>query len=350
MRSSRAPSGSRCACSRQAVIDRDGLHKCNLRGLREALWACQPADVSLVDGFRLGPTAPPHRAVVDGDMQERRHRCGLDRREGDARPVHAHGRRAVSRVRLCIARRATSLLGTRRSCASAGRARSTAARGVRVRTSPKKSSPRHPSERRGRVVVPPAWLPRARRELLGGRRTSSTSSFAAGGCSSSCEVKSKAGDGFGDPLEMVTPVKVERVRRAADAWLRSHPALARPRCALRRGRRAGGPAGGRAGRVLAHVEPQACGDAGAALRRPRPRPLLVGARPARARADEARPPAPSLPRQVHPAARRGAVPPARAPAWTRARSVRRVRDDARAGARDRARLDRASTSRRSTAC
>jgi ribonuclease HII len=44
-----------------------GLHKSNLRGLREALWACQPAEVCLVDGFRLGPLAPPHRAVVDGD-------------------------------------------------------------------------------------------------------------------------------------------------------------------------------------------------------------------------------------------------------------------------------------------
>jgi ribonuclease HII len=49
------------------VIDRDGLHRSNLRGLREALWACQPADVCLVDGFKLGPTAPAHRAVVDGD-------------------------------------------------------------------------------------------------------------------------------------------------------------------------------------------------------------------------------------------------------------------------------------------
>ena len=38
-------------------------------GLREALWACQPADVCLVDGFKLGPTAPPHRAVVDGDAK-----------------------------------------------------------------------------------------------------------------------------------------------------------------------------------------------------------------------------------------------------------------------------------------
>ena len=50
-----------------AVIDRDGLHRSNLRGLRAALWACQPADVCVVDGFKLGPSAPPHRAVVDGD-------------------------------------------------------------------------------------------------------------------------------------------------------------------------------------------------------------------------------------------------------------------------------------------
>jgi putative endonuclease len=36
------------------------------------------------------------------------------------------------------------------------------------------------------------------------------------------EVKSKAGYGYGDPLEMVTPVKVERIRRAALAWLAQH--------------------------------------------------------------------------------------------------------------------------------
>jgi len=51
------------------VIDRDGLHRCNLAGLRAALWACQPAVVWLVDGFKLGPSAPPHRAVVDGDTK-----------------------------------------------------------------------------------------------------------------------------------------------------------------------------------------------------------------------------------------------------------------------------------------
>jgi len=50
-----------------SVIDRDGLHRTNLRGLRAALAACQPADVSVVDGFKLGPSAPPHRAIVDGD-------------------------------------------------------------------------------------------------------------------------------------------------------------------------------------------------------------------------------------------------------------------------------------------
>jgi ribonuclease HII len=49
------------------VIDRDGLHRTNLRGLRAALTACSPADVCLVDGFKLGPSAPPHRAIVDGD-------------------------------------------------------------------------------------------------------------------------------------------------------------------------------------------------------------------------------------------------------------------------------------------
>jgi ribonuclease HII len=51
-------------------IDRDGLHRSNLRGLREVLAdLCPPAEVCLVDGFRLGPLAPPHRALVDGDTR-----------------------------------------------------------------------------------------------------------------------------------------------------------------------------------------------------------------------------------------------------------------------------------------
>lgn len=49
-------------------IDRIGLHKSNLAGLRAMLRALSPpAEACLVDGFRLGPTAPEHTAVVDGD-------------------------------------------------------------------------------------------------------------------------------------------------------------------------------------------------------------------------------------------------------------------------------------------
>jgi len=49
-------------------IDRSGLHRSNLNGLRRALHAlAPPAEACLVDGFRLGPSAPEHIAVVDGD-------------------------------------------------------------------------------------------------------------------------------------------------------------------------------------------------------------------------------------------------------------------------------------------
>ena len=41
-----------------------------------------------------------------------------------------------------------------------------------------------------------------------------------------CEVKSKAGAGFGDPLEMVGPEKMRRIRRVAEAWLAARPELA----------------------------------------------------------------------------------------------------------------------------
>jgi ribonuclease HII len=51
-------------------IDRNGLHKSNLAGLRAMLHALTPpAEACLVDGFRLGPTAPDHTAVVDGDTK-----------------------------------------------------------------------------------------------------------------------------------------------------------------------------------------------------------------------------------------------------------------------------------------
>jgi ribonuclease HII len=64
------------ACAEQVIvrvvphgqIDRNGLHRSNLAAMREILHALSPpAEACLVDGFRLGPTAPPHRAIVDGD-------------------------------------------------------------------------------------------------------------------------------------------------------------------------------------------------------------------------------------------------------------------------------------------
>ena len=38
-----------------------------------------------------------------------------------------------------------------------------------------------------------------------------------------CEVKAKRGKERGDPLEMVTPEKVRRLRQAAEAWLAATP-------------------------------------------------------------------------------------------------------------------------------
>ena len=49
-------------------IDRRGLHKSNLDAMRAILHTLTPpAEACLVDGFRLGQTAPEHTAIVDGD-------------------------------------------------------------------------------------------------------------------------------------------------------------------------------------------------------------------------------------------------------------------------------------------
>ena len=40
------------------------------------------------------------------------------------------------------------------------------------------------------------------------------------------EVKAKTGPAFGDPVEMVDAEKQRRLRRAAETWLASQPALA----------------------------------------------------------------------------------------------------------------------------
>lgn len=40
-----------------------------------------------------------------------------------------------------------------------------------------------------------------------------------------CEVKAKSNSDLGDPLEMVVPEKVRRLRRAAEAWLAANAEL-----------------------------------------------------------------------------------------------------------------------------
>jgi putative endonuclease len=94
-----------------------------------------------------------------------------------------------------------------------------------VHISAKKSSPRHPSERRAawwyrlrayRVLAANCWVGGYELDLV--VRRGRTLAFV--------EVKSKAGPRFGDPLEMVTPVKIARLRRAAGAWLAANPSLA----------------------------------------------------------------------------------------------------------------------------
>jgi putative endonuclease len=91
---------------------------------------------------------------------------------------------------------------------------------VHARTSAKKSSPRP----RNRAEVRAAWWYRLR-----GYRILATNCWLAGAeldvvarrgrTVVFCEVKSKDGRGFGDPLEMVDEQKVARIRRAARAFL-----------------------------------------------------------------------------------------------------------------------------------
>ncbi len=87
---------------------------------------------------------------------------------------------------------------------------------------PTSPQPRNDSERRAarwyrlrgyRILDTNCWLAGAEIDVVA--RRGRTVVF--------CEVKSKSGGGFGDPLEMVDARKVARVRRAASAWLARHP-------------------------------------------------------------------------------------------------------------------------------
>jgi putative endonuclease len=99
-----------------------------------------------------------------------------------------------------------------------------------VRTSRTKSSPPSPPPRNEAEVRAARWYRlRGYRVLdhnrwLGGAELDLV--VRRGRVLAFVEVKSKSGDGFGDPLEMVDAAKVGRIRRAAALWLAAHPELA----------------------------------------------------------------------------------------------------------------------------
>ena len=96
-----------------------------------------------------------------------------------------------------------------------------------ARTSrPRPSSPRDPSElRAARWYRLRGWRILGRNVWVGGFELDLV--VRRGRVLAFCEVKSKSGDEYGDPLEMVTPEKARRVRRAAEVWLSARPELGR---------------------------------------------------------------------------------------------------------------------------
>ena len=173
-----------------AEIDREGLHRSNLAGLRAVL--CR----ALAAGRGLPRRRLPARADRAGAprgrrrrREERRDRRRVDRRQGDPRPDDAADGRALSRTTASARTSATSRRATPRSCASAGPLRSTAARSRRSATkTSSRLAPRPPgrrAERRALVALPAARLSRPRRRTSGSAATSSTSSSGAAGGSCS---------------------------------------------------------------------------------------------------------------------------------------------------------------------
>ena len=239
-------------------IDRAGLHRSNLAGLRSVLAELTPpAEVCLVDGFRLGPLAPEHRAVVDGDEKSAaiaaasivakvtRDRImrrmdalypayGFRSHVGYITPGHSAVVREIgpSEIHRRLFQRALLRQGI--ACDAAVRTRGLRSR-VRLNrpveplaagaTARSTSAAGRAAERRAwwfyrlrgyRILDRNVWTGGNELDLVvrRGRRLAFV------------EVKAKGGAGRGDPLEMVTEEKQRRLRRAAEAWLAAHPEAA----------------------------------------------------------------------------------------------------------------------------
>ena len=296
----------------------------------------------------------PRRRTARSSTATRRARRSRRRRSSrrSSRPGDAAARRALPALRLRLARR------LHHAGAHRGRPR---ARAVASSTAARSRPPATPRRREPRRATRPPALPAARLPAAR-RRTREPGGYELdlvlrrGDRVVFVEVKEKSGSAFGHPFEMVDEEKVRRVRHGS--WeLAGDPSGARRAGRGVRGRRRSRSATwsecrwrrtpGRAVERSVHGS-----DAGRALRRAlrRAPPLVVGAGAPRARADEARPPSPPVPREVRPAARRGAsrsLRGSRAAACS-TRSPARGRRSSSASSPGTTRS--ASTSRRSTAC
>ncbi len=201
-----------------AEIDRAGLHASNLASLRHVLHALSPpAEVCLVDGFRLGKKAPEHMAVVGGDGRSAAIAAASIVAKVVARSRHAPPRRALPAVRLLVPRRlhhAGSLGARPRARAVRDPPAVLSARplcylprtpyALAARTHPRSRKPSgaraaewravvHYRLRGYRVLGRNVWAGRYEVDLIvrRGRRLVF------------CEVKSKTSERHGDPLEMV---------------------------------------------------------------------------------------------------------------------------------------------------
>ena len=233
-------------------IDRNGLHRSNLAGLRAVLTDLAPrAERCLVDGFRLGPLAPPHNAVVDGDTKSaaiaaasivaKVTRDRIMRRLDALYPRYGFSRHVGYITPI-----------TRPRCGRTGRASSIGCRMPPSAT--RRSARRSPSPRRREHGVMNAGERRALWHYrLRGYRIIGTNVRAGrneldlivrrGSKLTFVEVKQRRSAGFGGAVGAVDAEKQRRVRRAAQVV-----ALAEPAARLRAGRVRGGRGrGGTAG-------------------------------------------------------------------------------------------------------